>query len=60
MAILKWLLIDCRGLFYLVAYAVTNFGAWGVVIALEKSEGEVWRLPITQVLRVSILLLPLP
>ncbi len=28
------------GLFYLVAYAVTNFGAWGVVIALEKSEGS--------------------
>ena len=25
------------GLFYLVAYAVTNFGAWGVVIALEKA-----------------------
>jgi NADH-quinone oxidoreductase subunit N len=28
------------GLFYLVAYAVTNFGAWGVVIALERSEGR--------------------
>src|SRR5262245_60962141 len=28
------------GLFYLVTYAVTNFGAWGVVIALEKSEGR--------------------
>src|ERR1043165_785424 len=28
------------GLFYLVAYALTNFGAWGVVIALEKSEGR--------------------
>jgi len=28
------------GLFYLVAYAVTNFGAWGVVIALEKAEGK--------------------
>jgi NADH-quinone oxidoreductase subunit N len=28
------------GLFYLVAYALTNFGAWGVVIALEKSEGQ--------------------
>jgi NADH-quinone oxidoreductase subunit N len=26
------------GLFYLVAYAVTNFGAWSVVIALEKKE----------------------
>jgi NADH-quinone oxidoreductase subunit N len=28
------------GLFYLVSYAITNFGAWGVVIALEKSEGK--------------------
>ena len=28
------------GLFYLVAYALTNFGAWGVVIALERSEGR--------------------
>jgi NADH-quinone oxidoreductase subunit N len=28
------------GLFYLVAYAVTNFGAWGVVIALEKESGK--------------------
>jgi NADH-quinone oxidoreductase subunit N len=28
------------GLFYLVSYAVTNFGAWAVVIALEKSEGR--------------------
>ena len=28
------------GLFYLVSYAVTNFGAWGVVIALEKAEGK--------------------
>ncbi|MEP0807019.1 MAG: NADH-quinone oxidoreductase subunit N [Chloroflexota bacterium] len=26
------------GLFYLVAYAFTNFGAWSVVIALEKNE----------------------
>ncbi len=26
------------GLFYLVTYAVTNFGAWGVVIALEKAD----------------------
>ena len=26
------------GLFYLVSYALTNFGAWGVVIALEKKE----------------------
>src|SRR5512142_1639826 len=28
------------GLFYLVAYAITNFGAWAVVIALEKVEGK--------------------
>lgn len=28
------------GLFYLVAYALTNFGTWGVVIALEKAEGK--------------------
>ncbi len=28
------------GLFYLVSYAVTNFGTWGVVIALEKAEGR--------------------
>src|SRR5512139_828375 len=28
------------GLFYLVAYALTNFGTWGVVIALEKAEGR--------------------
>jgi NADH-quinone oxidoreductase subunit N len=28
------------GLFYLVAYAVTNFGAWGVVIAMEQKEGK--------------------
>jgi NADH-quinone oxidoreductase subunit N len=28
------------GLFYLVSYAITNFGAWGVVIALEKAEGK--------------------
>ena len=27
-------------LFYLLAYAVTNFGAWSVVIALEKKEGK--------------------
>jgi NADH-quinone oxidoreductase subunit N len=26
------------GLFYLVSYALTNFGAWAVVIALEKAE----------------------
>ncbi|MDP1548398.1 MAG: NADH-quinone oxidoreductase subunit N [Anaerolineales bacterium] len=28
------------GLFYLAAYAVTNFGSWGVVIALETAEGK--------------------
>lgn len=28
------------GLFYLVAYALTNFGSWGVVIALEQKEGK--------------------
>ncbi len=28
------------GLFYLVAYAFTNFGAWAVVISLEKAEGR--------------------
>jgi len=28
------------GLFYLVAYSLTNFGAWGVVIALEQAEGK--------------------
>jgi NADH-quinone oxidoreductase subunit N len=28
------------GLFYLFAYILTNFGAWSVVIALEKSEGN--------------------
>ncbi|HEX8992884.1 MAG TPA: NADH-quinone oxidoreductase subunit N [Anaerolineales bacterium] len=28
------------GLFYLVSYAITNFGAWAVVIALEKAEGR--------------------
>jgi NADH-quinone oxidoreductase subunit N len=28
------------GLFYLIAYAVTNFGAWGVVIALETEAGK--------------------
>jgi NADH-quinone oxidoreductase subunit N len=27
-------------LFYLMAYAITTFGAWAVVIALEKSEGR--------------------
>jgi NADH-quinone oxidoreductase subunit N len=28
------------GLFYLVSYAITNFGAWGVVIALERAESK--------------------
>ncbi len=28
------------GLFYLVSYVLTNFGAWAVVISLEKSEGK--------------------
>jgi NADH-quinone oxidoreductase subunit N len=28
------------GLFYLFAYVLTNFGAWSVVIALEKSQGK--------------------
>jgi NADH-quinone oxidoreductase subunit N len=28
------------GLFYLVAYAITNFGAWAVVMALEKEAGR--------------------
>ena len=28
------------GIFYLVAYAFTNFGSWGVVIAMEKAEGK--------------------
>ncbi len=27
-------------LFYLLAYAVTNFGAWAVVVAVEHAEGE--------------------
>jgi len=27
-------------LFYLVTYAITSFGAWAVVIALEKPEGK--------------------
>ena len=26
--------------FYLLAYALTNFGAWSIVVALEKTEGE--------------------
>ncbi len=28
------------GLFYLVAYALANFGAWSVVIAVERNEGK--------------------
>lgn len=28
------------GLFYLVAYTLTSFGAWGVVIFLEKAAGQ--------------------
>lgn len=28
------------GLFYLMAYMFTNFGAWAVVISLEKAEGR--------------------
>jgi len=28
------------GLFYLVSYAISNFGAWAVVIALEGKEGK--------------------
>lgn len=28
------------GLFYLAAYALSNFGAWAVVIALEQAEGR--------------------
>jgi NADH-quinone oxidoreductase subunit N len=28
------------GLFYLLAYLLTNFGAWAVVISLEKAEGR--------------------
>jgi NADH-quinone oxidoreductase subunit N len=28
------------GLFYLVSYTLTNFGAWAVVIALETQEGK--------------------
>jgi NADH-quinone oxidoreductase subunit N len=27
-------------LFYLLAYALTNFGAWAVVVALEQAEGK--------------------
>ena len=27
-------------LFYLLVYAITNFGSWAVVIALEKAEGK--------------------
>jgi NADH-quinone oxidoreductase subunit N len=28
------------GLFYIMAYAVSNLGAWGVVMAMEKKEGS--------------------
>jgi len=28
------------GLFYLVAYTITSFGSWGVIIALERAEGK--------------------
>lgn len=28
------------GLFYLLTYAITNFGSWGIVIALEEKEGK--------------------
>ena len=28
------------GLFYLVAYTITSFGSWGVVMAMEKAEGR--------------------
>jgi NADH-quinone oxidoreductase subunit N len=28
------------GLFYLITYVITNFGAWGVVIALERAAGR--------------------
>ena len=31
--------VVASALFYLLAYALTNFGVWAVVIALEKSEG---------------------
>mgnify|MGYP000601512491 CR=1 FL=1 len=32
--------VVASALFYLLAYAFTTFGAWAVVIALEKSEGK--------------------
>jgi NADH-quinone oxidoreductase subunit N len=32
--------VVASALFYLVTYALTSFGTWGVVIALEKSEGK--------------------
>ena len=28
------------GIFYLVTYAITNFGSWAIVIALEEAEGK--------------------
>jgi len=41
-------------LFYLLAYAITTFGAWAVVIALEKSEAKAWRSVIMPGWRASI------
>lgn len=46
MALVPYGIADMRtntisaALFYLVAYAFTSFGAWAVVIAVEKSEGQ--------------------
>ena len=34
--------VVASALFYLVAYAFTNFAAWAVVIALEKAEEAGW------------------
>ena len=28
------------GIFYLVTYAITNFGSWGIVISLEEANGK--------------------
>jgi NADH-quinone oxidoreductase subunit N len=36
------------GLFYLVAYAITNFGAWGVVIMLRR-----WKVGLALMIMVS-------
>jgi len=40
---------DCvaSALFYLVAYAFTNFAAWSVVIALERARSAAWSWTIT-------------